>query len=214
LAGSCTAEATAATLAADPLPCAGLFTVGPAGACGGQVDVPAGPGEPEVLGVPVAAPAEPLVPGDVPVPLPTCEPLPSVLPPPDACPPVSTVELTCTMAWRNGVTANAMLARNATPTSTTTGRSQPASVSCHGLRAGPPVASGPVAGAPPGDCGSRRSRGQGRELSQASAMGQRRALCQRMEAGHCSEAGQRREAGHWSEAGSCSEAAQRTEAAH
>jgi hypothetical protein len=81
-------------LAVDPLPCAVPFTVGPTEACGWQLGV-AGAGEPAVLGVAAAVPAEPLTPpGEVPEPPPTGEPLPSVLPPPVACPPVSTVELT------------------------------------------------------------------------------------------------------------------------
>ena len=207
--GNCTAEATAAILSAGPLPCAGPLRVGPAGACGWQLAVAVGPSEPAVPGPPVAVPAEPLTPpGEVPVPLPSGEPPPSMLSPPDPCPPVSTVELTWTIAWRNGVTASAMLAMNATPASTTSGRTQPAPVSCLGLDMGPSAASGAVAGTPPGGCGSHRSRGQERELSQASAVGQRSEAGQRAEAAHCSEAGQRTETGH------CSEAGQRTEAGH
>lgn len=62
-------------------------------------------------------------------PLPAGVPLPSVLPPPDDWPPVSTFVLTCSIAWRNGGTASAMAAMNATPASTATGRSQLAPVS-------------------------------------------------------------------------------------
>jgi hypothetical protein len=63
-------------------------------------------------------------PGEVPVP--TGVPLPSVVDPPGEFPfpPVSTFELTCTISWRNEGTPSAMLAMNATPATTPTGRSQ------------------------------------------------------------------------------------------
>ena len=168
------------------------------------------PSEPVGLGLPVGVPAEPLPPGEVPVPLPSGEPPPWVLPPPDACPPVSTVELTCMIAWRNGVTANAMLAINTTPATTTSGRTQPSRVTRRCLGAGRPAAPNAIVSlAPdmsPAGCGSRRSRGQERELSQASAIGQRSEAGQRTEAGHCSEAGHCRVPGHCSAAGHCTAA--------
>jgi hypothetical protein len=90
---------------------------------GVQCAVMAPPGTVAPLGVVVAVVVPECVAPAGRLPLPAGEPPP---PPgwPDVGPPVSTVELTCTMACRNGGTANAMLAMNAMPASTPTGRSQ------------------------------------------------------------------------------------------
>lgn len=96
-----------------------------------QAGVTAAPG-----GIAFGAVAEALAPLDlVPsgrVPLPAGDPPPA---PPGwlgVCPPVRTVELTCTIACRNGGTASATLVMNARPASAPIARSQaiPADLPC------------------------------------------------------------------------------------
>jgi len=135
--------------------------------CGHPVVVVA-PGEAAVRAPAGPVPAE-LVPPLGEVPVPTGVPPPSVPDPPVADPPVSTVELTWTMADLNEGTPSAMLAMNATPATTPTGRSQLAPSAPMTSRRnqvpwrGPPVLDW-AASVPPAGSGSRRSRGQGREL--------------------------------------------------
>jgi hypothetical protein len=109
-------------------------TVGLAVAGGVQCAVMATPGTDEPLCAAVAAAPVGLFP-----PLGSCPPVPAgeapPLPPgwPVVGPPVSTVELTCTIACRNGGTASAMLAMNAMPASTPIGRNQAMPVGKAGL---------------------------------------------------------------------------------
>jgi hypothetical protein len=138
-------------------------TVGVGVALGSQDGVAATPGDAPFLDVAgEVLPAPPAPPGRVP--LPAGEPPP--LPPegPDGCP-VSMVELTCTIACRNGGTASAILAMNATPASTAAGRSQ----ARPGLRAGAAWRAGTFLEP---DCCNGPNRGNGRELSLGRASGQ------------------------------------------
>ena len=136
-------------------------TVGVGVARGLQLGVAETPGEVPFLLVVAAGFPAPLDP-PCRVPLPAGEPPP--LPPacPDGCP-VSMVELTWTIACRNGGTAKAMLAMKATPASTAAGRSQARPVGRAGFRAGAACRGGtlfvPAAG-------SSRNRGRGSEPGQ------------------------------------------------
>jgi hypothetical protein len=101
-------------------------------------------------------------------------PLPAGAPPPPpgwpaVGPPVSTVELTCTIACRNGGTASAMLAMKAMLASTPTGRNQPTPV-------GQPDLAGVAACRGGGACviaaGSSRSPNRGRSPGRGRDSGQ------------------------------------------
>lgn len=135
-------------------------------AWGLQRDVEARPGD-----VPFLVPAEPVLPALLPppgrlLPLPAAEP-PPPLPPvgPDGWP-VSIVELTWTIACRNGGTASAMLAMKATPVSTKAGRSHPMPELLSDFRAGARCRGGAAFAAPGA---TSRSRSRGRPSGQAQA---------------------------------------------
>jgi len=111
-----------------------------------------------LLPPPLAPPGRLPLPAGEPPPVPVC---------PDGCP-VSIVELTWTIACRNGGTTSATLAMNATPASTAAGRSQARPVGMPSFRAGARCRGGGLLARPRGRI---RNRGSGRELGLGTASG-------------------------------------------